>query len=188
MSSPTFESLRTTLKTLRRRRSILFILRQGSYFATALSVFVLSSSALSVWLDLDKTGTIFLFLLGIAGFSVLIWRFARIFNRRHTDDRKLAHYVEDHIPDLEQRLLTSLEFTEEDLVNGRAGVSQQFIHQLWVDAQLHVEEQKHEVETVAPAKASWISLGSAAAVVALVVLQKNLLLMHQWHYQVTVVL
>ena len=168
MSSPTFESLRTTLKALRRRRSSLFLLRQTGYFTIVLAVFVLLSSALSAWLNLDKADTIFLFVLGVVVLAGLVLRFTKILHQQHADDRKLAHYVEDHIPDLEQRLLTSLEFTENDLVNGRSGVSQQFIRQLWVDAQVHVEQQRREVETVAPARASWVSLGSAAAVVAAV--------------------
>ena len=169
MSSPTFESLRATLKTLRRRRTNLFILKQGSYFAIVASIFALASTSISVWLDLGKAGTIFLFLISLAGIGVLVWWFALILKRRHTDYRRLAHYVEDHIPDLEQRLLTSLEFNEEDLIHGRAGVSQQFIQQLWVDAQEHVQQQQREVETVAPAQASWISFGSAASVIAVVV-------------------
>lgn len=169
MSSPTFESLRATLKTLRRRRSNLFLLKQGSFFVIVASIFVLTATAVSAWLDLAKAGTIFFFLICLAGVGALVFWFALIFKRRHTDDRRLAHYVEDHIPDLEQRLLTSLEFTEEDLIHGKAGVSQQFIQQLWVDAQEHVQQQQREVETVAPAQASWISFGSAAAVVAVVV-------------------
>ena len=80
----------------------------------------------------------------------------------------LAHYVEDHIPDLEQRLLTSLEFNEDDLKYGRAGVSQQFIQQLWEDAQTHVAEQQREVETVAPAQQSWITLATAVTVVSVI--------------------
>ena len=165
MSSTTFESLRLTLKTLRRRRNGLFLLKQGSYFATTVSLFVLLVSGLSFWFDLSKSGTILLFLVSVCGFSVAVWHFINIIKRRHTDDLRLAHYVEDHIPDLEQRLLTSLEFTEEDLVKGRAGVSQQFIRQLWSDAQYHVKEQQREVETVAPARASWISFGIASVVV-----------------------
>lgn len=169
MSSPTFESLRATLKTLRRRRSNLFILKQGSYFVIAASIFVLAATAVSAWLDFGKAGTIFFFLICLAAVGALVFWFALVFKRRHTDDRRLAHYVEDHIPDLEQRLLTSLEFTEDDLVHGKAGVSQQFIQQLWVDAQEHVQQQQREVETVAPAQASWISFGSAATVVAVVI-------------------
>ena len=128
----------------------------------------LSISLVGAWLEPDKLGSIILF--GLALFAVLLitaW-FLRLLRLRHTDDRMLAHYVEDHIPDLEQRLLTSLEFNEDDLKYGRAGVSQQFIQQLWEDAQTHVAEQQREVETVAPAQQSWITLATAVTVVSVI--------------------
>ncbi|HJN97256.1 MAG TPA: DUF4175 family protein [Gammaproteobacteria bacterium] len=169
MSSPTFESLRAILKSLRRRRSNLFFLKQGSYFVIGVATLVLAVSGLAAWQELDKTGITVLFIVSLAGLVLLLWRLVWVLNRSHTDDRRMAHYVEDHIPDLEQRLLTSLEFTDEDLVHGKAGVSQQFIQQLWQDAQAHVQQQQYEVETVTPAKGSWFSFGSASAVVAIVV-------------------
>ena len=119
MSSPTFDSLRETLKNLRRRRSRLFFLKQSGYFLISLSLIVLVFSGLSAWLELNKTATTGLFAALIASLAVLLWQTSRQLGRRHTDDRHLAHYVEDHIPDLEQRLLTSLEFSEEDLVHGK---------------------------------------------------------------------
>jgi hypothetical protein len=168
MSSPTFDSLRETLKNLRRRRSSLFILKQSSFFVIAASLLILAIVSIAAWLELDKLGAIVLFTVAVIGFGLLLWAFVHVLKRSHTDDRRLAHYVEDHIPDFEQRLLTSLEFTEDDLVNGRRGVSQQFIQQLWQDAQQHVEQQQAEVEKVTPSKASWISFASAASVVTIV--------------------
>ncbi len=168
MSSPTFDSLRETLKNLRRRRSNLFILKQMSYFVIALSILLLTLSAVALWLEPGKSGTTVLFVFSVLFIALLVWRLIVSLGRRNTDDRKLAHYVEDHIPDLEQRLLTSLEFTEEDLANGKRGVSQQFIQQLWQDAQEHVQIQQQQVDTVAPARTSLISLASAAGVAAVV--------------------
>ena len=168
-STPTFDSLRETLKNLRRRRNQLFILQHSSFFIIATALVLLLVSALAAWQDLGKFANIALFLMTLAAIGALLWRLRTSLSRRHTDDLHLAHYVEDHIPDLEQRLLTSLEFTEEDLVHGRRGVSRQFIQRLWQDAQEHVQQQQHEVETVTPARASWISFASAAGVVALVV-------------------
>ena len=166
MSTPTFDSLRSTLKNLRRRRSNLFILKQSSYFVIALSVFILSLSALTATLDLDKTATTAMFASSLVVLSLMVWQLIRVLSRRHSDDRQLAHYVEDHIPDLEQRLLTSLEFSEEDLISGRRGVSQQFIQRLWLDAQEHVQQQQEQVRMVAPARASWWSFAAALSVVA----------------------
>ncbi|HAS49070.1 MAG TPA: hypothetical protein DCS33_07260, partial [Gammaproteobacteria bacterium] len=168
MSSPTFDSLRETLKNLRRRRSNLFILKQLSYFVIAFSLLILSLSALSLFLEPSKSGTTFLFALSLISIGLLLWRLIHVLGRQTTDDRRLAHYVEENIPDLEQRLLTSLEFTEEDLVNGKDGVSQQFIQQLWQDAQEHVQIQQQQVETVAPSRTSYLSMASAAGVATIV--------------------
>ncbi|NQV69701.1 MAG: hypothetical protein HQ498_06720, partial [Pseudohongiella sp.] len=168
MSSPTFDSLRETLNNLRRRRNNLFILKQVSFFVIAFSVLILLFSAIEAWMALNKASTTLLFVISVAALGLLFWRFFQVLGRRHTDDRRLAHYVEDHIPDLEQRLLTSLEFSDEDLINGKRGVSQQFIRQLWQDAQEHVQQQQERVASVTPARGSWVSFGSATTVVAIV--------------------
>lgn len=169
MSSPTFDSLRETLRNLRRRRSNLFFLKQSSYFIIATAILVLLVSSFAAWLELSKLSLIVLFAGSLVVVGLFLWRLRWLLQRIHTDDRRLAHYVEDHIPDLEQRLLTSLEFTEEDLIQGREGVSRQFIQQLWQDAQEHVQQQQEQVQAVTPARASWISFGSAMAVVTIVV-------------------
>ncbi|MCG8413043.1 MAG: hypothetical protein MI746_02390, partial [Pseudomonadales bacterium] len=168
MSTPTFESLRETLQQLRRRRSNLFLLQQSSLHIIALALAVLAMSLAAIWLQPGKAGTTVLFVITLGIAAAVLLRFYWMLKRRHTDDRVLAHYVEDHIPDFEQRLLTSLEFTEEDLQQGKAGVSKQFIQQLWQDAQQHVQKQQKQVETVAPASTSWISFASAVGVVAVV--------------------
>lgn len=168
MSSTTFESLRETLKTLRRRRRNLLLLKQSSYFGIAAAAVILVGLLLAAWWQPDRSETIGLF-AGLLTFLLgLGWWLLRSLSQQSTDDRRLAHYVEDHIPDLEQRLLTSLEFSEEELRSGKKGVSQQFIQQLWQDAQNHVHEQQQQVESVTPAKASWYSFAGAAAAATLV--------------------
>ena len=166
MPSPTFESLRQTLGKLRRRRRRLFILRQSSYFAVAASALLLAGSALAAWLEPGRAGSIALFAALVAAILALGWRLASVLRRLRTDDRRLAHYVEDHIPGLEQRLLTSLEFDEQDLTHGRRGVSQRFIQQLWEDAQAHVRQQQEDVESVASSRAPLIAFACAAAAIA----------------------
>lgn len=168
MSTPTFDSLRTTLQQLRRRRSNLFLLQQTSIHVISLSLVALAMTAMAAWIEPGKAGTLVLFAVSLITAAAILLRFYWVLTRRHTDDRALAHYVEDHIPDFEQRLLTSLEFTEKDLQEGKAGVSKQFIQQLWEDAQHHVQLQQKQVETVAPASASWASFSAAVGVVAIV--------------------
>jgi len=168
MPTPTFENLRETLQQLRRRRSQLFLLKQGSLHVISLACVVLAISLLGVWLEPAKAGSLLLFVLGVIGCGVILYRFYYLLNRRHTDDRALANYVEDHIPDFEQRLHTSLEYTEDDLKHGKAGVSSQFIKQLWEDAQVHVQRQQRQVEAVTPVRDSWISFASALGVIGVI--------------------
>ena len=168
MSTPTFDSLRKTLQQLRRRRSNLFLLQQTSIHVICLALIALAMTAVTAWIEPGKAGTVVLFVISLLAAVAVLLRFYWILSRRHTNDRVLAHYVEDHIPDFEQRLLTSLEFTERDLQEGKSGVSRQFIQQLWEDAQHHVQLQQKQVETVAPAKTSWTAFSAAIAVVAIV--------------------
>ncbi|HAG70828.1 MAG TPA: hypothetical protein DCL66_01365, partial [Gammaproteobacteria bacterium] len=168
MSSTTFESLRETLKKLRRRRRNLLLLKQGSYFSIAAATAILVGLLLAAWLQPDRNGNIALFIGILFSLVGLGWFLLSSLNQQSTDDRRLAHYVEDHMPDLEQRLLTSLEFSEEEMRSGKKGVSQQFIQQLWQDAQTHVNEQQQQVETVTPASASWYSFAGAAAAASIV--------------------
>lgn len=168
MNTSTIARLRQTLQQLRRRRARFFFVKAASLFAIVLAVSALSFSLVGAWLEPGKLGSIALFGLAVFAGLLITISFLRQLRRRGTDDRMLAHYVEDHIPDFEQRLLTSLEFSESDLKYGRAGVSQQFIQQLWQDAQAHVVEQQREVETVAPAQQSWMTFAAAITVVSVI--------------------
>ncbi|MCY4356626.1 MAG: hypothetical protein OXD01_03795 [Gammaproteobacteria bacterium] len=168
MTATRFDSLRHTLQQLRRRRRNLFFLRQSSLHSIILVLLVLSISLLNLWLQPGKTGTTVLFALMVALAAGVLGHFIKALRRRQTDDRMLAHYVEDHIPDFEQRLLTSLEFTELDLEQGRAGVSTQFIQQLWEDAQQQVQKQQSQVRKVEPASRSWLSFATAVSTIAAV--------------------
>lgn len=168
MSSSTFSDLRHTLLTVRRRHTRLFLLQQTSLAVIALALLWLLMTGVAAWLAPERNGTIALFLVIVCGIAGIGWRWWQSVSHQRTDDQQLAQYVESHIPDLEQRLLTSLEFTDADLAQGRRGVSRQFIQQLWVDAQAHVQQQRERVETVIPARRSWVSAGVAAAVVTVV--------------------
>ena len=168
MTTARFDSLRNTLQRLRRRRRNLYLLRQGSFHSIALVLVILISSLIGLWLQPARLATTILFVLTLACMVAVIGNLIRTLSRRHADERMLAHYVEDRIPDLEQRLLTSLEFSARDLEQRRDGVSTQFIQQLWKDAQQQVQKQQKLVRTVEPASRSWIAFASALSVLAAV--------------------
>ncbi len=166
MSGATLDSLKRTLRRLRRRRAALLVLRQGGLFAAALAAAALAASALALWLEPGPAGLVAL--SGAAAAAALLqaaW-LVRALRRRRGDDRALAHYVEDRVPDLEQRLLTSLEFGEGDAAGGREGVSRQLVRELWRDAEAHVLRRRREVETAARARGPWLSFAGSAAVAA----------------------
>ena len=142
MSSPTFSTLRQTLKKIRRRHSLLFAIKYLGLAVISLSALVLLMTGIEAWLEPDRAGSIALFVLTVAGGVAILWALLRVLHFGRADDRNLARYVEARIPDLEQRLLTSLEFTDDELEHGRRGVSYQFIQQLWLDAQEHVQQQE----------------------------------------------
>jgi len=169
MSSSTLENLRETLRNIRRRRSRLNVLRQASIAVIAIVGFALLLSLVEAWLDPSRTISILLFGILVAGSIAIAVASALQLRRARSDDHYLAHYVEDRIPDLEQRLLTSLEFHSDDESDGRKGVSRQFVRQLWLDAEAHVQEQQQRVESVASLRTSWWALGSACATVAVAV-------------------
>ena len=167
MASPTLENLRQTLSTLRRRRSRLYVLQQVSLAVIAVVALVLLLSGLEAWWQPSRGGDIALFSILVAGVAAAIWHVLFRVGRMQSDDQFMAQYVEGRIPDLEQRLLTSLEFNSDALDADMRGVSPQFVRQLWADAEIHVQEQQQQVDEVIPTRNSWVSLGSALGTVVI---------------------
>ncbi len=170
MTTPSFDSLRTTLRGLQRRQSRLVYARLFGFSLAALSGIFLSAVALTAFLALSALAVSAMALAAVLA-SVLVlrsaWQSAR---RQRASQYTLALYVEEHLPDLEQRLLTSLEFAEDEEGRARRGVSPAFIEQLWLDAQSHVALQRQQVERMGSAREPLIAMASAAAAVVAVVL------------------
>ena len=168
MIHPTVASLHATLDDLRRRRSTYFVLRQLSLFCAASALLIFGFAMLFNSLRPGPVASLLLLAVLSVGIGLLCWRLFGVLRGRHATFQRLAHYVEDHIPDLEQRLLTSLEFTEDELRFGRRGVSRQFIAQLWRDAERHMVRQQREMEAITPVGRSRLGLVSGFAAVAAV--------------------
>ena len=167
MMHPTFDSLHATLEDLRRRRSTFFVLRKLSLFCAVSALLVFGFTLLFSELQPAPLASLALLAALLGAIGALGWRLLGVLRQRHATHQRLAHYVEDHIPDLEQRLLTSLEFSEDELRFGRRGVSRQFIARLWEDAERQMLRQQQEMESITPVGRSWLGFGlSAAAVLA----------------------
>jgi len=166
MSSPALENLRHTIETVRIRRARLNALHHVGIAATGLIIFALVLSGLDAWLSLSRAAEIALFVLLLLGVAGAIYYLARTLGRLQSDEQSLALFVEGKIPDLEQRLLTSLEFSAEEYQGGAHSVSQQFVQQLWADAEAHIKQEQLKINEVVSSRASYVSLGAATATLA----------------------
>ncbi|MBU2099190.1 MAG: hypothetical protein KKD00_10530, partial [Gammaproteobacteria bacterium] len=159
----TVENLRAALSAVRRRRSLLAFLHQSSLVVIGIASSVLLLSLIGLWLPDAYLLQLMLFGGLITLSSLLIWRYVRSLSRLRADDQELAQFVESRMPDLEQRLLTSLEFSNDAEAARRAGVSAQFVEQLWVDAEEHLREQHVQLEQVSDSRTPLVSLSVAGA-------------------------
>jgi hypothetical protein len=164
LEKTTIEKLRATLSTVRRRRRLLSMLHQTSLMLIGVAVLVLTLSMVSLWLPASPALQILLFICFGATAGLLVWRYVTALRRLRADDRQLARFVESRMPDLEQRLLTSLEFSSDEKSAADAGVSAQFVRQLWTDADLHLEAQQQQLAQVSDARLPLMSLATAGAV------------------------
>ena len=174
MSSSNINSLKLTLNALRRRRNVLLLTRFLGIFCVCSSGLFLGASGLIYLVSPGKILSLLISLLFLVSVGLVLWRLVFAFSRGQGNDLRLAHYVEDRFPDLEQRLLTSLEFSDADLVNHRAGVSSQFVRELWKDAEQQVATQKSKVESIEPVRESGIAVATAVASLSVCVLLFNL--------------
>tara|TARA_B100001059_G_scaffold228118_1_gene258768 strand:+ start:922 stop:4476 length:3555 start_codon:yes stop_codon:yes gene_type:complete len=173
MSSSNFNSLKLTLNALRRRRNLLLFIRFFSIFCVCASGLFLGASGVIYAVSPDKLLSLLITLLFLIALGLVLWRLVAALFRSQGNDLRLAHYVEDRFPDLEQRLLTSLEFSDEDLGNHQKGVSSQFVRQLWKDAEQHVAMHKSKVESTEPFRESGIAFATAVASLLVCVLLSN---------------
>jgi hypothetical protein len=174
MTAPTLDSLRDTLDGLQRRQARLLLARQlGFALVAACAVIAASlvlvanfaSSAAAVLLVAIVSTTLIFSICSVA------WRQS---HRAQADQKALALYVEEKFPDLEQRLLTSIEFSQSGKKSSQAGVSPAFVEQLINDARSHVDLQRQQVERVGSSRESVIALvaGFSACLALVLLLQE----------------
>ena len=174
MSFSAIENLREKIKSVKQRRKRVFLLRQYSLILTGIVALMLLFACLEMLFHFPWQGHIFLFFLWILGLLSMIGWHSVIARRWNIDQQRLAHYVEDRLPDLEQRLLTAIEFDQSaysqerevraqtDRPGGQSGVSLQLVEQLWEDAHTHIRHQK--IEDVTTFRNAWPALGAAVVI------------------------
>lgn len=164
-SSPDISSvhkLKVALAGVRKRRQFLRVLHQSSLLAVVVVTAFLVLSFISLRLPDQFLVQVLLFVVfgGLTGFA--LWRYLAALRRLREDDRQLAGYVESRLPDLEQRLLTSLEFSADDDMASQKGVSRQFLQQLWDDADVHLHAQQQQLSKISDSRVPLTSFALAS--------------------------
>ena len=163
MTTPNLDSLRDTLYSLQRRQARLVLARQFGFALVAVCIVIAAS--LVVVASVTASPTVIL-VVAVASLALLVSIVAIAWRHRHraqADQRALALYVEEKFPDLEQRLLTSIEFSQIEGEPLKGGVSPAFVEQLIKDARSHVELQRQEVERVGSPRESFIAMAAGLA-------------------------
>ena len=163
MTTPNLDSLRDTLYSLQRRQARLVLARQFGFALVAVCIVIAAS--LVVVANVTASPTVIL-VVAVASVALLVSIVAIAWRHRHraqADQRALALYVEEKFPDLEQRLLTSIEFSQIEGEPLKGGVSPAFVEQLIKDARSHVELQRQEVERVGSPRESFIAMAAGLA-------------------------
>ena len=163
MTTPNLDSLRDTLYSLQRRQARLVLARQFGFALVAVCLVIAAS--LAVVANVTASPAVIL-VVTVASLALLVSIVAVAWRHRHraqADQRALALYVEEKFPDLEPRLLTSIEFSQIEGEPLKAGVSPAFVEQLIKDARSHVELQRQEVERVGSPRESFIAMAAGLA-------------------------
>ena len=163
MTTPNLDSLRDTLYSLQQRQARLVLARQFGFALVAVCIVIAAS--LVVVANVTASPTVIL-VVAVASLALLVSIVAIAWRHRHraqADQRALALYVEEKFPDLEQRLLTSIEFSQIEGEPLKGGVSPAFVEQLIKDARSHVELQRQEVERVGSPRESFIAMAAGLA-------------------------
>lgn len=135
ISSATIDSLRSAVQKVRWHRRTRLLLIQTSISLLVICALALLFISLHMLLQFPPLVRSILFWTLIAAVIAMLlwqnWQIKRLFEQEQT----IAHFVEEQLPELEQRLLTSLEYSQ----HHRAGTSSQLVEKLWADTNSRIE-------------------------------------------------
>ena len=161
MNSPSIDELRAIIRRVRRRRNLILHTRQIGWSLTTVVGLFIVCVVLEMLLTPAMSVRIFLFGLFAAGSAATVWRYVHVAREFGRDDKRLAHIVDDHLPDLQQRLITSVDTDDR---RGEKPPSQ-LVEALWRDTIGRLRDLNiTQVNTLRPA--GWAA-GIAAVLVSI---------------------
>jgi len=158
MSSKPIDELRDIIGRIQRRRARLLKLREICLVWVGLAAVFAALAVLEMKFQLPPSGRVVLTGVLAAAAGLLVGRFHHIHRQMKSDDRRIAQFVDEQNPQLEQHLMTSLEFEGEKTTGDAAAL----VERLWHDTLVRLKG-------VDPARLSSIRGAWPAAVAALAV-------------------
>lgn len=138
MPRSAMETVRRRLDDIRRQRNIsLALVFVGRWLLGVLVLFIFLIGAGAI-LDFGTSAWKAVFLLWVAGVFSLSFYVFWLYRARWESSRHFVHRVEQELPELEQRLITSLEYDQRDEV---PGISSQLVDGLLADASQRIQAQ-----------------------------------------------
>ncbi len=169
MSANPIDVLKDNLQRVQRHRHRILSLWQ---FSLGLALMVAWFIVL-VWLEMTfqfaLAGRLALFCVLLCGVIIIALWGLRVRRLIHINDRRMAHYVEDHMPELEQRLITSVEAND----TSKTGWSSQLVERLWEDT--HERLQTRDLGQIISFHSVWPAAGAAT-------LMTGFLLLALWNW------
>jgi len=94
MSSSSIELLKEKIKSVQRRRTFIFFLRQTSLALASIAVLFLVLVSLEMFIQFTRAGHITLLCIFLVSvFAFILW-LIRVIRKLSVDEQRLAHYVE----------------------------------------------------------------------------------------------
>ncbi|UCD80020.1 MAG: hypothetical protein JSW26_00885, partial [Desulfobacterales bacterium] len=159
MSTTSIEILREDIHRVQRRRNRRLTLREISLGLAVTAAMFMALGLLEMAFQLPPAGRMALMGFLALAVSVLVWRRFDIHRQMRFDDRRIAHYIEEHFPELEQRLITSMEFGE----TGKRAESSLLVEKLWQDTAARLETI--DIARVATVRTVWPAAGAAVLMI-----------------------
>ena len=160
-SITTIEELLETIRRVRRRRLLILHVRHISWSLAILTAVFICFVGLELTVDLPSFADMLLFFLLVGTIGLLGWWYGRAIRRFNTDDLRLAHYIDERIPGLEQRFITSMELWEKQGTDAPS----QLVESLWQDTLTHVHSRN--VLQVTSSRSAGLALGIAVLLIGL---------------------
>ncbi len=160
MNSPTtIEELREVIRRVRRRRKLVLHVQHIGWSLAILAALFILFAVLEMTLQLPDFAHLLLFFLLGGAIGLAGWRYARAVRRFGSDDRRVAHYIDERLPSLEQRLITSMDLWEKQGTDAPS----QLVESLWRDTAAHVHGG--DVQQVTSPRPAWLAVVIAFTVV-----------------------